>query len=206
MTVISSGGDSDSEEDDFVTTLPVIIQIKIKPDRRRLNKWRLSEAEVFAKNDDRHRSERYLSYQNDFRASSESDDYWRQAEDSRYNWQIFERKPSDQSNQSLREMLSKSLTKAVSAGSQVSIPREILQHRSVSECQCDLQSTANAAGILSEIPRLSTPSHPSSTASSRCSSVIEQKLFGPLHFSKVIEITNSNEALERDSGKCCGIS
>lgn len=206
VTVTSTDGDSDSGEEYFATTLPVIIQIKIKPDRRRPNEWRLPEAEVFAKNDDRHRSERYLSYRNDFCACSESADYWRQAEDSRYNWQIFERKPSDQFNHSLRKMLSKSLTEAMSAGSQVSSPREMLQHSSGSECKCNLQPTANAAGISSEIPGLSTPSHPSSTASSRCSSVIEQKQFGPMHSSKVIKITNPNETLERDSGKCCSIS
>lgn len=202
VTVISGGSDddSDSEEHDFVSTLPVIIQIKIKPDRRRRNEWRLPEAEVFAKNDERHRSERYLSYRDDFRASSElSAEHWQQAEHLRENWQIFERKPSDQFNQNLREMLSKSLTEAVSMGSLAASPRELLVHSSGSECKCDPDATANPADILSEIPRLSTPSHPSSTASSSCSSVIEQKLLGP--FFKVIEVTNPNGTLERDSGK-----
>lgn len=201
-TVISSDGDSNSEEHDFVTTLPVIIQIKVKPNRRRRNEWRLPEAEVFAKTDERHRSERYLSNRDDFRASTEiSGEHWRQTEHPQESWQIFERKPGDRFNQSLREMLNKSLTEAVSAGSQASSPRELLQYRSESDCKCDLKATANVADILSDIPRLSTSFHPSPTTSSRCSSVIEQKLFGPMPFSKVIEVTNSNGTLERDAGK-----
>lgn len=202
VTVISSDGDSDSDDSDGIATaLPVIIQIKVKPDHRRHNKWRLAEAKKFAKNDERHRSERYLSYRNDFRDNSElTAEYWARVEDTRENWQIFERKPSDQFNQSLRDKLSKSLTEAVAAGSQVTSPRELLQHSSGSECKCDLEP----AGVLSEIPKLAMPSHPSSTTSSRCSSIIEQKPIKPLPFSKVIEVTNPNGTLERDSGKCHG--
>lgn len=206
-TVINSDEDSDDDANGIATTLPVIIQIKVKPDRRRHSKWRLPEAEKFAKNDERHRSERYLSYREAFRANSDlTAEFWRQPEDTREHWQIFERKPGDQFNQSLRQTLSKSLMDAVSAGSEAASPRDLLQHSSGSECTCDLQSTTKVADIFSDIPRLSMPSHPSSTASSRCPSVIEQKLDRPLPFSKVIEVTNPNGTLERDSGKFCGIS
>lgn len=199
VTVISSDEDSDDDADGIATTLPVIIQIKVKPDRRRYNKWPVAEAKEFPKNDERHRSERYFSYRNDFRHTDTElmAEYWQQTEDTRENWQIFERKPSDQYNQSLRETLSKSLTEAVLAGSQVASPRELLQHSSGSECKCDLETDE----ILSEIPRLPMPSHPSSTTSSRCSSVIEHKLVHPLPFSKVIEVANPNGTLERDTGK-----
>lgn len=208
VTVISSSdGESDDDANGIATTLPVIIQIKVKPDRRRHNKWRLTETKEFAKNDERHRSERYLSYRNDFGANSElTAEYWRQAEDTRENWQIFERKPCDQFNQSLRETLSKSLSEAVTAGSQVTSPRELLQQSSGSECNCDLEEVASAADFFSEIPTLPMPSHPSSTASSRCSSVIEQKVVKPLPFSKVIEVTNPNGTLERDAGKSCDVT
>lgn len=196
VTVISSDGDSDDDADGIATTLPVIIQIKVKPDRRRHNKWQLAKTKEFTVNDERHRSERYLSYRHDLRANDElTAEYWQQTDDTRENWQIFERKPGDQFNQSLRETLSKSLMEAVSAGSEVTSPRELLQHSSESECKCDLEM----------IPRLPMPSHPSSRTSSCCSSVIEQNVERILPFSKVIELTNPNGTLERDSGKFDGI-
>lgn len=199
VTVINSDEDSDDDANGIATTLPVIIQIKVKPDRRRQSKWRLADAKEFTKNDERHRSERYLSYRDDFRRSNSelTAEYWRETEDTRETWQIFERKPSDQFNHSLRETLSKSLSDAVLAGIQVTSPRELLQHSSGSECRCDLETSA--AEILSEIPIL--PMQPSSTASSRCSSVIEQKLAGPSPFSTVIEVANPNGTLERNTGK-----
>lgn len=215
-TAMSSDDDSeyDTAADGIATTLPVIIQIKVKPDhrrqthrrnRRRPNQWQSSEANEFP---ERHHDEPYLPHRYDDQLTAE---FWRQPElDTREHWQIFERKPSDRFNQSLREMLSKSLVEAVSMGRHVTSPRDLLQHSSDSECKCDVVASTKAVEFVTEMPKLPMSSHPSSTASSssstssssRVTSVIEQPPVTPLPFSKVIEVVNPNGTLERDSGKC----
>lgn len=200
INVINSGSDEDGDDfDGFATTLPVIIQIKVKSNCV-LNSKQNRQNESFELNDDRHRSEKYQSHRmapmtNRSNFWLNRADFWKE-DDSRETWQIFERKPSDQFNKELRNDLSKSLMAAVSAditGSGASSPRTLLlTDHSESECQCEI------------LPNLSIVEHftdknENDLATLRAKQQNNEQDVQP--FSKVIEVTNSNGTLERKSGK-----
>lgn len=189
----SSNGDSEeSSEDDgnsFVTSLPVIIQIKVKPGRR----------EQSSKKQKRVFSQPVVPLPElsvaDFAPSDEERDLW----------QIFERKPSDQYNKALRDSLSHELVNVgprgeptSSARSEIEKLRSLLMNSDGSDCDCQCGDELIAAPSTQNpffLPELSLP------IQSKCSTPQQSAEHEPLDgklFSKVIEVTNSLGSLDRE--------
>lgn len=190
----SSNDDSEeSSEDDanrFVTSLPVIIEIKVKPGRR----------EQSSKKQKRVYSQPVVPL-----PELSVADFVQSEEEERDLWQIFERKPSDQYNKALRDSLSHKLVNVgprgeptSSARSEIEKLRSLLMNSDGSDCDCQCGDELIATPSIQNpffLPELSLPIH------SKCSTPQQSAEHDPLDgklFSKAIEVTNSLDRGRRE--------